>query len=436
MKHRLIIPVLLLMAFPVRAQFVSMQADATPVFPNAQDSSIVRVYNDQYAVGYIRDSSQGYLYAAEVSGFDTPGASCMTNGIMAVLPISFIVKDMCCIGQIVYLCGRIGTNGFCGWFDIAELLGAPLLNVHYTPLSGSIRSLRKLVVPFFNDPYNSIIDAIGETNGGEDCIVEILNNTTVNMAILPPWLGTNAGQLDDLIVYNERILAVGSSKYVNVSNEAFYVRHFPWGQLADTPDIHQQYVYTTTSGQACPIWGTASTVSDDGKLLVAHDITYDAKCLAVIDIDNNLACEAVHMRQPTRTSYNVSLEFLPSTGEALLNYKVIGNAWSSFLLFRPTLSVAYLSTDSPHYGTVFSSSTRLGGNSIIAVSKNRWELQRQNSYPPYSSCTPINEASVSQIEPYQVSVEQMPIDIITLTQHQYFLPYPIVPFLININCLY
>ena len=67
MKYRLIIPVLLLMAFPVRAQFSSMQADAAPTFPNAQEGSIVRVYNDQYVVGYIRDSSQGYFYAAEVS---------------------------------------------------------------------------------------------------------------------------------------------------------------------------------------------------------------------------------------------------------------------------------------------------------------------------------------------------------------------------------
>ena len=436
MKHRLIIPVLLLLTFSVRAQFSSMQADAAPTFPNAQEGSIVRVYNDQYVVGYIRDSSQGYFYAAEVSGFDTPGASCMTNGTRAIILGSYDVKDMHCVGQLVYFCGSDGSQGFYGWFDILELLGSSTLSPHFVILPNTV-SLRKLVVPIDDGSSVVIVDAIGEHTSGKDCIIEIINNAYAHAAILPTWLGTDAGQLDDLIVYNERILAVGSSKYVNVSNEAFYVRHFPWGQLADTPDIHQQYVYTTTSGQACPIWGTASTVSDDGKLLVAHDMTYDAKCLAVIDIDNNLACEAVHMRQPTRTSYNVSLEFLPSTGEALLNYKVIGNAWSSFLLFRPTLSVAYLSTDSPHYGTVFSSSTRLGGNSIIAVSKNRWELQRQNSYPPYLSCTPINEASVSQIDPYQVSVEQMPADMNT------FVLVPLSPitclissFPININCLY
>ena len=440
MKNKLIIPVLLLMAFPVRAQFSSMQADAVSTFPSAKDCSIIRVYNDQYVVGYIEDVSGNFIYMSEIEGFDHPGLPCLSNAKRVECPAGIRINDLYCIEDQIYFCGVLYVNGLYGWINLHELAeGASVnFNISHSP---NFSLIRKLVVPYphLTEP---IIIAVGEskatfTGVATDCILMVQHNILYLAAALPIWGSSLTNQVDDLLLYGDTIIVVGSDKSSVSSNDAFYVRLSDWTDLLSWSGLGVLFAYQYSTPIFSPEQGTASVILDSNILAVAHGCTVQpAHHLALIDL-GTMTCTSVQACANLRTPRMVSLEYLPHQQQVVLNYRLFDNSTASaFLPFCPFKTYPYTSTHFYMSSPYFTSTARLGDNSVIATSRNRWGVQRYFSTYSATSCRESQPVNIVISPNYSVTSETTGVDMLNPYFMQYNASEPVSEFPINIDCLY
>lgn len=408
MKHRLIIPVLLLMAIPVRAQFDSFDADASTVFPLATDSSVVRVFENQYAIGFIRDGgAYNYFYASDVSGFGDPGMPCLSMATKVDVPAGLVVHDIVFAGQRAYFCGQTPTTGVYGWFEVPELLYSAVVHINYAPISG-LNKLRKMVVVDPN-PTASLIIAVGD-DGIYDHMVRINQGKPFEVMQLPAWGATGAGQVDDLLVCSDTLYFIGSDKNTNTSSSAFYIsKAYTYPSLNPT-EIGRRYIYESSSAVFLPVQGSASAMTINNQIAVAHGAIESHGVyvrLALINSQLDMTCVSVQSFQGDRSNSYIHLELMSLTADVVLTLKNIG--LTKYVALHPYLLTPYLTTIYRSALSSSISSTRLGGNSQISSSDNRWEIQRFNTVPPDSCCHPYVPINVNIGQPYSRKIENMPV---------------------------
>ena len=380
------------MAFPVRAQQMSNTAFIPASFPDTiAEANIVRICNDRFAVGYMQGSIDNYFYVSDVDGFDV-STSCYANGRLVKIDSNITISDMLCIDNRVYFCGRFLVMGMYGWFDIAELTDSAMVHLNYffTP---SFDKIRKMVVPGPN-PTNPQIIAVAEQSNN-DCILQIWHGIGCHAATLPVWGSTGVGQVDNLLIYRGRLLIVGSDKYGNISDSAFYVRRTSWSNML-CPETDTLYVYGHPALYAHPMQGTASVITDDLRLAIAHGPVAGQNMnirVAYLNFDTDMSCNHVHATPGRRSYMFKSFELMPLTREAILSFN--GYEDTGRIAFRPELSIPYGTTKYSTNLRYIYSTARFRDNSIISAWSNHWEMQRYDPMYAGPMCAPYESVAVS-----------------------------------------
>ena len=433
MKNRLIIPVLLLLAISVRAQQMSNTAFVPTSFLNTiSDTNIVRICNDRYAVGYMQGSANNYFYVSDVDGFDV-STSCYANSRMVKIGSNITVSDMLCIDNRVYFCGSLGYWGMYGWFDITELIDSISLNpsIFWTP---SFDRIRKIVVPGPN-PTNPQIIAVAEQSNN-DCILQIWHGIGCHAATLPVWGSTGVGQVDNLLIYRGRLLIVGSDKYGNISDSAFYVRRTSWSNML-CPETDTMYVYGHPALYAHPMQGTASVITDDLRLAIAHGTVAGQNMnirVAYLNFDTDMSCNHVHATLGRRSYMFKSFELMPLTRETILSFNEYD--YTSRIAFRPDQSVPYGTTKYSTNLRYFYSTARFRDNSIISAWSNQWEMQRYDPMYAGPMCAPYESVAVSIPMNYSIQKIYNPVSWGSPTFNPFSLMPPVVSLKLIMDCMY
>ena len=434
MKHKLIIPVLLLMAFPVRAQLMSVEANIPASFPDVlADTHIVRICNDKYAVGFLKADMYNYFYASEVDSFQL-ATSCFSNSHYVRIPNNVIVSDMLCSGNRVYFCGNLGNAGMYGWFDIKGITDSVTVSIS-AYRSSSLDVIRKMVVPDA-DSLHPLIIAVGE-RATDDVILQIKHGFGCMAATLPIWGKTRAGQVDDLILSGDTLLIVGSDKQGGISDMAFYIRRTNWTYLGIMPDIDLMYVYGQPALQAIPMQGTASVLTAEGRLAVAHGTIGSSSSLvrvAYINSPSDMSCAYVHSTSGDRSYLFKSLEFMPQTNEIILTFNEYMH--SGRIAFKPSITSPYISTEYTTNLPLVFSTARFRSNGIISAWNRLLEMQRFDPTYVGSLCAPYNPIAIDIPPSYFCTIVNSPVSWGGPVFTPCPLPNPVKPFDIDRTCQY
>ena len=413
MKKNILLLFYLFLALPSFAQFNSQTADLAGMFPAATEESIVRVYNDQYAVGYFNDGTNGYIYLSEITGFYSPGLPSL-NVVRAVqLPILVNIYDMRCHGKKVYFCGSYGSQPLYGWFEIDELISnsavgyeAFWLPTALTPTL-SINQLSKLLV--FDDPTGvPHIVAAGKntTPPYEEYIVDITGYSNVRCAPLLMPVGSDQQHIDDVVECGNYVAFIGSDHNTSVSNRAFYARRVQKPNIFDAM-IDTLYMFYSSDSNCMPMYRTASTTLNEECIAVAHQGCsegYDAR-MARIAVGNEMTCLAVQHCPGLRRTYKKELAYNPQTMKlTLLGVLSEPPEYAQDIVeFRPFEPLPYLARHIIPMHEYFSSLAMFENGAAIAVSKTEWYLQRIGATTG-SSCRTIQIMPVSAADEYDINL--------------------------------
>lgn len=430
MRNKIIIISLLLsISGSVSAQLVSVITDASLAFPTTIDGTIVRNYNDQYAVGYLECKLGHCFYCNNIEEFSSTGTTPLTSGTKMVLACNWEIKDMQVHRDYVYFCGTDGLNhGLFGRVSISDLStpGSYIISAYNVP-SYYFPCFNKLAV-VDNGTRVGLVASGYYVYGTDttDIIMEIgdYNNagTSSRYALLPRINNVYREKLHDVLTVGDSIVFVGVDTKTPY-NTIFLRRsdkHNVFGGGINS--IH--YYFLTASHGLVPWFSTRSAKINEQIVSIAHLCTNSegSTSIRIVNIDaiNTLNSLLVQDLSEINRSLLIEMKHLPLVNNlVLLHYDVAYNE-SRYLIWRPFNTTSYVTSILYDGSNRYSSLDLLGADSFISSQRSQWYMQRTFSGFLNATCLPYYNNPISIIPPYSrqdipSSLASMPLPVSTLS---------------------
>ena len=432
-------------SLPVISQAISVETDASAVFPTTFSGTIVRNYNDLYAVGYLRDSVDGYFYSSAIEAFSIPSTLPFTLGTRMKLFNQWTIQDIQVHRNYIYFCGTDGSNhGLYGRFHINDLLSPGIHNfIAYRFVD--VKCLNKIVVVDTNSKTNLIAIGEGYNYAGvdHDVIIEVKDYN--NYPTIPLIALMSAADLSHREILQDVLVVGGKAIFVGMDTrtpfKTFFVRRSNKYNVVLDNELHNTYHYTPalSVGSVITSLSTCSAVMEDKYVSIAHmcDNPPNGFNMLVNTIDalGYLNSISVHMISHVNRAELVEMKYLPLVKNlVLLSYN--GMYQTDFLIWNPGNTTTYTTTSSYENNIMYSSIDVLNNQSYISASKSHWFLQR--TYPSItpSYCKPSQNMQVQIVTPHEQSVIQEKPYIETLTTTPIYVDVITTNIPLSINCQY
>ena len=356
---------LLVFSHSLWAQLQSYIEDASDSLGTANGISLVRNYNDEYAIGFFKDSAASYFYAVKTASGMVP----FTQGNRIQVNGSWDVKDIYFHNGIAFFCGNNGTDGIIGRFPVINLInGSGAVIVDCRTISGA--PLRRLVA-YGNAPSYRVA-AIDST------VIVLGDFTSMNYKYhsFPTIYGE---MMYDVLLKGDTLLYVGA----DFNNNCISVRvsscstpdHLsaPWRYHPATPADH---IITT---------GSIATLLPDNRLAVVHQVSNEDNNfemdLLVINLPNMQCIDRQVFVNLHRVSYH-DLKYIPFTQCLELLYTDFALYGRYVLEWQPFQSSNYLA-NVLQPTSWYNSMDRIGDKCFFMVSGFQWMLQNS-----FAGCWP------------------------------------------------
>ncbi|MGX8712921.1 MAG: hypothetical protein ACSW8I_04455 [bacterium] len=414
---------------------------------NYSPPTIVRTCED-YAVSYVRENGQGYLYVTEVDDMATEGNPYLiyTDGKKYLLPGSnFEINDIQILQNVAFFCGRYLSNAVYGWVNIPFVSGA---NFHYYILP-AITNLKQLVV--YKDTASEKLVAIGENAPGppftfrKDVIVEVDNPTNTGFGLfytlytLPYTDNNNRECLYDIVLTQDSIVFIGYDTETRVS---LYTRWADKSNISGT--IQNRYDYTLPYDEICG--DLLATVIDSTKwiaVVYVHAesgprLTTRTRLIEIQGAHNMSYSQEYSIDEkmyPYEISYNSNHEILT----VLQNCTGLPSD-NKFRLLDPFPATSYIFNVLYDPNVEFTSLDQFDNSHYIATGINQsgtgktWYMQDLNSpFTATSSCPYVSTESSSLLSsPSATYNPQIPSSLTNIHIYNFdpLVFYPVSPSLI------
>ena len=410
---------LLVFSHSLWAQLQSYIEDASGSFGATAGVSVVRNYNDEYAIGFFREASTSYFYAVKTAsgmGTFTQGNKLAINGI-------WDIKDIFFHNGEAFFCGSVGIDGIIGHFPVSNLIngsGGVALVSRIVPN----KPLRRLVAYGSAPSYHVV--AIDST------VIASCDFTSISGS--RHYLPLSDGELVyDVLLKGDTLLFVGTDTTYNcvtvrrsscsvpipVSN--------PWRYHPATPPAR---VITT---------GSIATLLPNDKLAVVHQIGNEHQQIEVDLLTIQLSDMQCTDRQAFVNLHRVhyhDLKYIPATQRLELLY-------TDFVLFdryvlewQPYLSTTY-SANVLQPVLRYNSLDRIGDKCFFMVSGFQWMLQNTLAGSWENPCemhwlAPIINKQTYNMDNPAATLSPGPLPLLTPTTFN----IPVTSFNVAIDCLH
>ncbi len=410
-------------------QLNSLLEDANIFFPNANDNTIVRNYNNKYAIGALHDGNNYVLYSTAIEAFTDPSSTLpLTSGTRSPMLAGYTVKDLKIYGDVVFICGtEPGGNGYYAFFSAPSIVSTGVVPITEYKLI-SLQELSKFII--VRKATGVGIVGIGKIDSG-DCIVEVPQIGIPNyyFGLLP----TSSETLQDVMLVGKEVVFTGMIQ--SSETRALYVRKSSAINVLGGPDLSTMYTYIPTN-PAYQIQGvivpTSSTVVDDRFVAIAHQCSAPSvpsviTNVSVIDISSMNIVNTHCYHNGNRASLG-EMTYLSTPKQLVLPMN------QELVSFNPSINTPYVTTllnTNLHYTSTHS----VDMQNVIAAGRSQWFLQRVSSSGLGQSCHPGTTVPIT-LMPYRKNVTERPLIIFPGTIG-YATPNSISSFMnIIINCQY
>jgi hypothetical protein len=440
MKNRFL-PLLsiLLVGLNLLAQNHSLQTDAIVEFPLAEDSTIVRNYNDQYSIGFIRDNGNSYFYSTSIQPFMGTGSVPLTSGTKMPLPPGTVVNDMVQQDGLTFFCGHLNhVWGIYGWFSTNDLCTGTICSVecrYYTPPI----SLKKMVIVKTGLASGPNIVAIGEdfSSLGVNYIIEILGAMTTSphllYAPLPAYTSNIKQTLRGVHVIGDQAVFVGVDS--RPTYKTFFVKKANAQHVVYDVQLATTYYYSPIDGsEIMTQFEPCSEVVNNDILSIAHMAVNNElgtqMAITNIDVLGTMNCINTHVLTRYNRTHLYDMRYEPACKSLVLLHGMGSPNPSNFFVYQPLMNTSYpthIFSSTEQYRTL----DVLGNAGFISAGTNQWFLQQ---IPSTYFCYPKTEVLVTLSE-YRRTQEVQGISSSVIYPVYTMVPDTVSTISIDVNCL-
>ncbi len=385
MKKIYLIFIFLLALTPCsRAQILSMEEDGSAMFPTNTGGSVVRNYNDDYAIGFFKGSGGGYFYAVQANVAMLP----FTHGNRMYVSGTWEINDICFVGAELYFCGSDGTDALIGHFPVGNLLAG----------SGPvIIDCRKITT--INTPRRLVAFSNGTSQHN---VAVVCDSYVVNY----DFSSTNGNKFDfttpngerihDVLLYNGSIFYIGT----DITEDCITIRRNTISHM-DTMFNLWRY-YPTTSGTHVISTGCLATLMTNDRLAVVHqtvnsDTIFELNQLTIQM--PNMQCVDRHTYVNLHRAQYHDLKYIPATQRLELLYTDLVN-YDTYVLEWQPMVINYYSANMLQPSLRYSSLDRWSIDYFLTISGYHWLLQNTQSTGWANSCETSLQVNVIPRPPH------------------------------------
>lgn len=348
------------------AQLQSYIEDASGSFGPTAGSSVVRNFNDDYAIGFFKDAATSYFYAVDVNS----GAVPFTNGNRMPVSAGWEVKDIYFHNNEAFFCGNNGTNGIIGRFPLDKLIaGSGPVSVEYVTFSSKKPSR---LVAFSNASFYGVV-AI------DSCSIVICNFPSLSYCT---YTFSGGELVHDVLLKGDTLLYIGT----NFSNNCVTVRR----SSCTTPTTvsHPWCYYPASSSTHIITTGSIATLLPNDQMAVVHQVSNEDNNfemdMLVINLPNMLCIDRHAFVNLHRVRYH-DLKYIPTTQRLELLYTDFALYDRYVLEWQPLQNYNYPANVLQPV-LRYNSMDRIGDKCFFMVSGFHWMLQNTLSGGWTNSC--------------------------------------------------
>ncbi|MGX8714050.1 MAG: hypothetical protein ACSW8I_10345 [bacterium] len=414
MKTRFFFAAFMLLAVTgMQAQLNSLITDASPTFTNPTGTNIVRNYNNQFAVGFLKDNANSYFYSNMIEAFSAPSTMPLTVGRKLQVDSGWVINDIKIFGEYTFFCGRDGiTNGIIGWFHTNDIWTGGMVYVTKLDITipVSLLNLKKMAV--INTPtgaINVVLIAEGMPPIQKDYIVEVrdvLGSSPVSYSYttLPAISSTQKQTLHDVLVMNNKVFFIGMD--TRSSYNTFFIRKASSTNVFGDPSLSQVYYYNPVgTSTVIPQIKPCAEAVGGSRIAVAHQIhggNVSGVSTVVSYIDTSaMNCVYAHVQHNGNRWNLLEMKYIASTNSLILLSDQ--SVSSTFSVFHPAITIPYSFCQIPS-DDQYTSLDLLNNQSFLSAGGCKWFLQRTTSSSLPTPCITPTELQVG-ISSYSKTVE-------------------------------